>query len=155
VATLDADSWMSPHTIAEVLKHVYDARLIGGGTVIKLERMSVGIFCSLLVLVPYLLKRRVSSGMFWFLREPFETVGGFDESLVSVEDIDFAVRLKALGQARGQRFGTIWRQGITTSCRKFDQFGDWYFVRHPRLVKAIIEGRNMQAVNSFYYDVER
>lgn len=155
VATIDADSWMSLNTVSAVLKHVYNGRFIGGGTAMKLERMSVGIFFSLLALAPYLMKKRVSSGLFWFLRETFEAVGGFDDSLVSAEDIDFAVRLKAYGRARGKRYGTLWRHGITTSCRKFDQFGDWCFARNPHLVKAICEGRNRQAVNHFYYDVER
>ena len=155
VATLDADSWMSPNTIAEVITRVYDARYVGGGSMVKLERWSVGIVFSLLAIAPYLVRPRVSIGMFWFLRESFDAIGGFDETLVSVEDLDFAVRLKAHGHTRGQRYGAIWRNGITTSCRKFDQFGDWYLFRHPRLVKAIFAGRNRRAVDHFWYDVGR
>ena len=155
VATLDADSWMSPNTIAEVITRVYDARYVGGGSMVKLERWSVGIVFSLLAIAPYLVRPRVSIGMFWFLRESFDVLGGFDETMVSVEDLDFAVRLKAHGHRRGQRYGTIWRNGITTSCRKFDQFGDWYLFRNPRLVKAIFAGRNRRAVDHFWYDVGR
>lgn len=117
--------------------------------------MSVGIFFSLLMVAPYVLRRRISAGMFWFLRESFDAIGGFDESLVSVEDIDFALRLKAFGAIRGKRYGTIRRHGITTSCRKFDKFGDWYLFRNPRLVKEIFEGTNSRAADHFYYDVER
>jgi glycosyltransferase involved in cell wall biosynthesis len=155
VATLDADSWMSPNTVSAIIKNVYDTRHIGGGTVIRPERMSVGIFFSLLVVAPYILRRGVSAGMFWFLRESFNAIGGFDESLVSVEDVDFALRLKAFGRARGKRYGTIRCHGITTSCRKFDTFGDWYLFRNPRLVKEIFEGTNRRAANHFYYDIER
>ena len=82
-------------------------------------------------------------------------IGGFDETLVSVEDLDFAVRLKAHGQGRGQRYGTIWRNGITTSCRKCDQFGDWYIFLNPRLVKALFSGRNRHAADRFWYDADR
>ena len=155
VATLDADSWMAPGTVAAILMHVNDPRTIGGGTVIWPERMSIGIFFSLLSIAPYVIRRGVSAGMFWFLRESFDAIGGFDESLVSVEDVDFALRLKAFGRARGQKYGTIRRHGITTSCRKFDQFGDWYLFRNPRLVKAIFEGTNQRAAEGFYYDIER
>lgn len=155
VVTLDADSWMAPGTVSAVLRHVHDPRYIGGGTYMWPERVSVGIFFSMLTVVPYVLKRGVSAGMFWFLRDAFEAVGGFDESLISVEDIDFALRLQAHGRTQGQRYGTIKRHGITTSCRKFDTFGDWYLWRNPGLVKGIFEGTNRRAADHFYYDVDR
>lgn len=155
VVTLDADSWMAPGTVSAILRHVHDPRYIGGGTYMWPERMSLGIFFSMLVVVPYVLKRGVSAGMFWFRREDFEAVGGFDEALISVEDIDFALRLQAHGRLQGKRYGTIRRHGITTSCRKFDTFGDWYLWRNPQLVKEIFEGTNRRAADHFYYDVRR
>jgi len=155
VATLDADSWMSAHTVSAVIKHVYDAHHIGGGTVVWPERVSIGIIFSLLAVTPYIIKRSVSAGMFWFMRESFEAVRGFDESLVSAEDIDFGLRLKAYGQVHGKRYGTIRCHGITTSCRKFDNFGDWYLFRNPRLVREIFEGTNRHTADHFYYDVKR
>ena len=155
VVTLDADSWMAPNTISEVLSRVYDSRYVGGGCMVNLERYSVGIAFSLLAIAPYLVRQGVSIGMFWFLRESFDAIGGFDDTLVSVEDLDFAVRLKAYGKTRGQRYGTIWRNGITTSCRKCDQFGDWYIFRNPRLVKELFSGRNRQAADRFWYDTKR
>ena len=155
IATLDADSWMSSRTVATVLDYVQDSRYIGGGTAIWPERFSVGIFFSLLVVAPYVVKRGVSAGMFWFSREAFDAVGGFNESLVSAEDIDFGRRLRTFGRAKGQSYGTIRRNGTTTSCRKFDRFGDWYLFRNPRLVRAIFTGTNRQAADHFYYDAER
>jgi len=65
------------------------------------------------------------------------------------------LRLKAFGRARRKRYGTIVRDAATTSCRKFDRFGDWYLFRNPRLVKDIFEGTNRRAADKFYYDVER
>jgi len=155
VATLDADSWMAPRTVSAVLDHLGCDRYIGGGTVTWPERVSIGIVFSLLAVTPYVVSRGVSAGMFWFWRESFDAVGGFDTSLSSAEDLDFARRLKAHGEAHGQRYGTIWRHGITTSCRKFDVFGDWYLFRNPRLVKELFKGTNQRAADHFYYDVDR
>jgi glycosyltransferase involved in cell wall biosynthesis len=155
VATLDADSWMSPNTVPAILSHANDPRYIGGGTVVWPERISIGIVFSVLSIAPYVVRRGVSAGMFWFSRAAFEAVGGFDESLVSVEDMDFAQRLKAYGISCGKRYGTIRRHGITSSCRKFDRFGDWYLFRNPQLVAELFKGTNRRAADHFYYDVER
>jgi glycosyltransferase involved in cell wall biosynthesis len=156
VATIDADSWMAPGAVSGILRKVHDTRYIGGGTFMRPERMSLGIFFSTLVLLRYILKHRVpSAGMFWFSREAFDTVGGFDESLVSGEDVDFAFRLRALGRARGRQYGTLWRHGITTSCRKFDKFGDWHLFREPDLLKQLLGGKNPEAASRYYYDADR
>ncbi|MBA4110180.1 MAG: glycosyl transferase family 2 [Leptothrix sp. (in: Bacteria)] len=154
IATIDADSWMSENTVAAVMAHVHDPRYVGGGSMITPERMSVGLFFSAMTVLPYVIKHRLSYGMFWFMRDAFEQLNGFDESMVSVEDVDFALRLRALGRQRGQRYGTIWRHGITTSCRKFDTFGDWYFFKNPGLVRRIFEG-DRAAADHFFYDVDR
>lgn len=153
--TIDADSWMTPHTVGAVLQRVHDPRFVGGGSAMWPERWSLGIFCTGMMVMPHALRERVSVGMFWFQRQTFEALGGFDERLISVEDIDFARRLKALGRQRGQRYGTVWKHGIVTSCRKFDKFGDWYLVRNPSLVRRIFTGNDRAAADFYYYDVDR
>ncbi len=152
IITIDADSWMTPGVIQAVAARLRSGRYIGGGALIRPERMSLGIFCSLLMVVPFVIARGVSGGLFWFYKRDFDAIGGFDESLVSVEDLDLAVRLKRRGKRTGRRWGTLRRDYIWTSCRKFDQFGDWYLARHPRLVLAIFSGRNRAAADQFYYD---
>jgi len=155
VVTIDADSWMSPNAIAEALRCLASGRYVGGGCRILPDRWSLGIVFSLLAIAPYVVGRGVSGGMFWLKRETFEALGGFDESLFSVEDFDFAIRLKRLGKSRGLRYGTLRRAVIRTSCRKFDQFGDWYLFLNPRLVREIFTGRNRKAADGFYYEVRR
>lgn len=115
------------------------------------ERWSLGIICSLMIVLPFVLWHRVGAGMFWCYKCDFDAIGGFDESLVCIEDLDFGKRLKKLGRTQSKRYGTIWKAYLTTSCRKFDQFGDWYFVRHPKVVYDLFK-RNPQAAEIFYYD---
>jgi len=151
IVTIDADSVMSQNMLGEVVRMLSTRRYIGGGVKIVPERWSLGIACSLMVVLPFVVWHRVSAGMFWCFRSDFDVIGGFDERLVCVEDVDFGARLKQLGRKRGLRYGTIRRAHITTSCRKFDQFGDWYFVRHPRVVWNIFR-RCQQTSAAFYYD---
>lgn len=155
LATIDADSWMQPHTMAALIRHVNDARYVGGGATIWPERWSLGIVLTGFVVARYVIDKGISAGLFWCQRDAFEAIGGFDERMVSVEDVDFAVRLKALGKTRGQRFGTLWRGGIITSCRKFDHFGDWYLVRNPAMVRRMFDGHDRRAADQYWYDVDR
>ena len=60
-------------------------------------------------------------------------------------------RLKAYGKLQKKRYRTILRAYMRTSCRKFDQFGDWYFVRKPGVVFDLF-ARKQAAADAFYYD---
>ena len=139
LVTIDADSQMTPNMLIEVLRRLDSGKYIGGGVRIVPERMSPGILCSLLVVAPFILWHGVSVGMFWCLRKDYEAIGGFDEKLACVEDVDFGKRLKRYGKDRGKRYCTIHKARIITSCRKFDQFGDWYFIKNPMVVYRVFK----------------
>jgi hypothetical protein len=155
IVTIDADSRMTGNMLAEIDRLSQTGRYIGGGVAIWPERWSLGIAITVLLLEIMLRWRQVSGGLFWCLRQDFEAIGGFNENLVSLEDLDFAKRLKACGKTKGKRFMTIRKAYIVTSCRKFDVFGDWYLLRSPRLVRRILKGKSQEDANNFYYDVRR
>ncbi|MFH1673797.1 MAG: glycosyltransferase [Pseudomonadota bacterium] len=155
IVTIDADSWMSPTMLIEIDRLLSSGKYIGGGVMMYPERLSLGIVFTILLILPVLIRHGVSGGLFWCFRSDFEAIHGFDESLVSAEDIDFARRLKLRGKARGKRFKTITKAHIETSCRKFDTFGDWYFAKNPHLAWKLLRGRNVKAANGFFYDVPR
>jgi glycosyltransferase involved in cell wall biosynthesis len=149
--TIDADSQMTSNMLAEILCKLNSGKYIGGGVKIVPERKSLGIICSLLVVLPFILWHGVSAGMFWCLRKDYEAIGGFDEKLTCIEDIDFGKRLKKYGKDQGKRYCTIRKAHIVTSCRKFDQFGDWYFIKNPMIVYRIFN-RDPKYADQFYYD---
>lgn len=152
--TIDADSRMSENMIGSILQHLATGKVIGGGVRVQWARMSPGIFMTTFLLVPILLRYRISGGLFWCRREDFEAIGGFDEAKVSVEDLDFARRLKAHGKREGKRFKTLLRERIITSTRKFDRFGDWYFVLRPFYCARLLRGRDQKAADQVWYDFE-
>ncbi len=152
LVTIDADSLMQPLTLHEMLEKLATQKFIGGGAGVLPERWSLGVCCSVAMVVPFLAIHGVSFCMFWCLRKDFETLGGFNPDYVTIEDVDFAKRLKALGKKRGLKYGTVWRNPVITSCRKFDQFGDWYLVKNPSFVLRVFKGNDQDAGNSFWYD---
>jgi len=152
--TIDADSTMSPNMLGEVDRALLSGKYIGGGVPIRPERFSVGIFLSGL-LIYCCLPPGLSAGLFWCYCCDFNAIGGFDETVVIGEDVDFARRLKAYGKRNGKRFGTLWRTHITTSCRKFDAFGDWFLLKRPWLLRRALGGKDSQLANRLFYDFER
>lgn len=152
---------MTEDSLAEIKTMLESGKFIGGGTRAKFDRMSLGIFFSAayvaLNVIPIMKRHKavLMGGMFWCYREDFEALGGFDETLVSLEDMDFAIRLKQLGDKRGQKYGVLKRSRIITSSRKFDEFGDWYLIKDKKLTKAIFTGSDREAADKFYYDVKR
>jgi hypothetical protein len=94
--------------------------------------------------------------MFWFLKNDFKAINGFNENLFVFEDADFGQRLKKYGKKVGKRFIQLPRASITTSSRKFDRFGDWAFLKliskdYPRLKKSI-KGEDKEFASKYWYD---
>jgi glycosyltransferase involved in cell wall biosynthesis len=156
VVTIDADSVMAPNTLTEIDRLLGTGKYVGGGAIVRLERMSLGIAMTYVPIFAWIvLWQGLSAGLFWMRRADFEAIGGFDETLLSAEDLDLAQRMKAYGRVHGKRFGTLWRAPITTSCRKFDHFGDWYLLRNAARFVSMLGGRNEGMANHFFYDFPR
>ena len=159
IVTIDADSCMTEGSLLEIKQMLESGKFVGGGTVSKFDRMSIGIaFSAMYVaanLIPVMAKNRaaLTGGMFWLYKRDFEAIGGFDERYVSVEDLDFAARLNRLGVSRNQKYGTLKKSRRITSSRKFDEFGDWYLIKNRQLTKRIFTGTDREAADEFYYDV--
>ncbi|SDA18817.1 Glycosyltransferase like family 2 [Ruminococcus sp. YE71] len=159
IVTVDADSLMTKYSLIEIRELLNSGKYVGGGTNPKFDRMSLGIAASAIYvavnLLPIMMKNGgyLSGAMFWCYKRDFYTIGGFDETLVSLEDMDFACRLKKHGEKSGRKYGTLKRSYVTTSSRKFDEFGDWYLIKNRRLTKRIFTGKDREAADSFYYDV--
>jgi glycosyltransferase involved in cell wall biosynthesis len=153
IVTCDADSRMHPDSFKEILRRLDSGKVVGGGAMVFPERWSVGIVASVIAILPYLAFTGVSFGLFWFWKRDFETIGGFDSRFVSVEDVDFARRLKKHGRGSGRSWGTLAWTPLVTSCRKFDQFGDWYLFKNPAFVRKVFRGDDRQVADRFWYDV--
>lgn len=153
IVTCDADSRMHPDSFQQILRRLATGRVVGGGAMVYPERWSMGIVASAMAILPYLAFTGVTFGLFWFLKRDFEKIDGFDARFVSVEDVDFARRLKKHGRKSGRRWGTLWTTPLITSCRKFDQFGDWYLFKNPAFVRKVFRGDDRKTADQFWYDV--
>ena len=159
VGFLDADSCITPNMFNSIAEAMASEEYIGGGTMIKFERNSPGLFftyCSTVIPARWLLG--IMCGLLFTEKKTFEELGGFDESLYCAEDSKFALELKKHGRQKGQKFKIITRDYVITSTRTFDRLGDWYYFKNiPRVLLKGGAGafRNKELVKKFWYDVER
>jgi GT2 family glycosyltransferase len=113
----------------------------------------LGIWLTLLVLNTLLGFTGLSGGLYWCYRRDFEAVGGFNEDLIMGEDLDFAYRLKQYGRRRHLKLIKLPSVHITTSMRKCDEFGDWFFLRimllHSKEVKKGMRGEYTKELHRF------
>lgn len=158
IVTIDADSWMSSGVLAEIESRSLSENSLGGGIRIKPERYSSGIIIGYgMMLIPAWFLG-LSFGMYWCRKSDFDAIGGFNEDRHIAEDVDFLKRLKAHGRKTHRRYEVITNEAVTTSCRKFDQFGDWHFVRifgNLLRVRRGIKGEDRAFLDKNWYDVGR
>ncbi|WP_211289665.1 hypothetical protein SPSIL_018180 [Sporomusa silvacetica DSM 10669] len=155
--TIDADSWMADNMLNEIEKQLITGKYIGGGVAMQFERVSLGIIASALVLfIPLLIKHGlISGGLFWCFKKDFDVINGFDDNVRIAEDVDFALRLREWGKKCGKTFKTITKPRLMTSCRKFDIFGDWLYVKKPKLVLDYLNLKKQKHADEIYYDIKR
>ena len=154
LVTIDADSRMTEKMLLEMERHLETGSYIGGGVSARFERVSLGIIVStILLIIPMLFKYgAISVGIFWCYKKDFDAIGGFNDQILMSEDADFALRLKKWGKQNGKKYGTIKKAQMITSCRKFDQGGDWILVRRPQLIMAYLKGTDRKYADEAYYE---
>lgn len=116
--TIDADRVMSPVTFAEIERLLATGCYVGGGATQRSERHSLAIAVAMAMskLTTYL--NGLGGGMYWCRRDDFDAIGGFDERVSTVDDLDFARRLRDHGLRTGRRFVNLRQAPVTTTCRR-------------------------------------
>jgi glycosyltransferase involved in cell wall biosynthesis len=117
LVTIDADRVMSPVTFAEIERLLATGCYVGGGATQRPERHSLAIDVAMVMskLTTYL--NGLGGGMYWCRRDDFDAIGGFDERVTTVDDLDFARRLRDHGMRTGRKFVNLRQARVITSCR--------------------------------------
>ncbi len=118
LVTIDADRLMSPVAFAEIERLLATGCYVGGGANQHAERHTLAIDMALAMskLTTYL--NGLGGGMYWCRRDDFDAIGGFDERVMTVDDLDFARRLRDHGLRTGRKFINLRQAPVTTSCRR-------------------------------------
>lgn len=153
LVTIDADSWMTPNMLSEILCRLQSGEYIGGGIKLRAEQHPLGIFVAATLYGLFrLFTGLTGGGAYWILRKDFEAIGGFDENLLSAETLAFSKKIKTLGKKKGLKLGYIKNEKIYTSTRKFDQLGNWYLFKNSR---AMYRGNDKRVSDKVWYDTNR
>ena len=118
LVSIDADRLMSPVAFAEIERLLATGCYVGGGAIQHAERHTLAIDVALAMskLTTYL--NGLGGGMYWCRRDDFDAIGGFDERVNVVDDLDFARRLRDHGLRTGRKFINLRQAPVTTSCRR-------------------------------------
>lgn len=131
---IDADSALHPDTFIKIAEAVSSERFIVAATGVYLERRSLGLVLTYLLMFPLLYILQMDTGVVFCRREDFNAVGGYNEDLFFAEDVAFLYALKQHGAKRGQGFFRLSGVKALGSTRKFDENGDWHYF--PLLLKS-------------------
>jgi glycosyltransferase involved in cell wall biosynthesis len=153
VGFLDADSRVSVNIFNVIDKAMSSGEYIGGGTDIKMDRNSLGIYCTYFITkYPAMWLLGVMGGLIFTANAIFREIGGFDESLFCGEDMRFILDLKKYGKRNGKKFKVIKDTHVISSARAFDRFGDWYYFRNlPRIIRQKNAFRDREFCERFWY----
>jgi GT2 family glycosyltransferase len=94
---------LHPESFLAVAAAMANPRTLGGASGVTMERWSAGIALTYATMLPLVWLTGFDTGLMFWRRTDFEAIGGYDESRMIAEDVDFVVRLRRLGRKRGQK----------------------------------------------------
>ena len=152
---VDADSVVHPGSFIAVAAAMTDPRNVGGATGVTMDRWSAGIALAYAMMLPIAWLTGFDTGVVFCQRADFEALGGYDESRLVAEDVDFLWRLRRLGRSRGQRLVRLRHVKAVTSARKFAKHGDWHwFTQMPAIAWKLLRDRHAigQFARRYWYE---
>lgn len=123
---VDADSLISAGLLGLALSQLDGGCCCGGGSTILFDETNEKAEKVLRFWTWVSIRHRLAAGSFIFcLREGFESIGGFSESVYAGEEIWFCRSLKRWGKDRDMVFNIHTRFPVITSFRKFHWYPAW------------------------------
>jgi glycosyltransferase involved in cell wall biosynthesis len=121
---VDADTRISAGLLNDALHRLQSGQCCGGGSVVEIdEGLTPAVRRIINGWTRLSVKYRLAAGCFVFcLREDFEAVGGFSESVYASEEIWFSRAVHRLGKKRNQPFCIITDYPVLSSGRKMTWF---------------------------------
>ena len=161
---IDADSALHPKTFYEIDKAISKKSIVAGATGVFLERRSIGLLATYLMVLPVLWVTGMDTGVVFCRREDFHSIGGYNENLYFAEDVAFLYSLKCLGAKKRQRLTRLSGVKALGSTRKFDENGDWHYfpmIFHSMLIllkkgfSVFVKQDDMPNVTDYWYRPQR
>ena len=128
ILTIDCDNRMPKGTLKAAYRLLKSGKYIGGGASIRFERYSLPLYLNDYMCRGAFALTGLYCGMFWASKQTFEAVGGFADKR-AMEDVQTARNLKAYGKKLGKKYGCLKRNYLINSTRKWDDMGDWLYIR--------------------------
>ncbi len=117
---VDADTLISESLLKSALSNLQAGKICGGGALVSFYKNTGNTANKIIQIWVWLSSRlQIASGSFVYcLREAFEEVGGFSESLYAGEEVRLSWSLKKWGEKHRQSFKIIPDDPVFTSARK-------------------------------------
>lgn len=153
---LDADSQINSTLLAMTLQALISGRVIGGGSIVTLDREIKGSPMHMLNLWNWWSQRiGAAAGCYFFCtREAFNAVGGFNEKQYAAEELKLSRRLRKYAKAHSREFVIFSISPVVSSARKLD----WYSKRQKltQLLLLFIPGATRsRKMLGMWYDRSR
>jgi glycosyltransferase involved in cell wall biosynthesis len=130
---LDADTRLNAELLRATVRLFQAGGVCGGGSTVRfdIDKMAplhvalMGLWNTISV------QLSLAAGSYVFcLRQGWEAVGGFDQTVYAGEEIYFSRMLKRWGRERQLKFTVIASAPIVTSSRKLEWYGTWKLLAH-------------------------
>ena len=132
---IDADCTVEGHLFKELSEKSKNPYFVGGGiNHIKFTRMSLGIMCFIFLVAVTMILNQITVCGLWVRKGVFDSIGGF-RNPYQFQDINFAKKLKQYAKEHYKKFESLKECNLTWSTRKFDEWGDWHWVKGYRTEK--------------------
>jgi glycosyl transferase family 2 len=128
LAFVDADFRIHPDTFDAIDRELATGRVVGGATGTTVERWSLGIALTFLLMMSLVRLLRMNTGVVFCRRADFGAIGGYDEGRLYAEDVKLLWDLRRLGWSRRQRLTATTPAPAIASARKFDRHGEWHWL---------------------------
>ena len=137
---------------------ISSGKYIGGGAPIRFERYSFPLWLNDIMCRVGFGITGLHCGIFWARKSTFMAIGGFVDKR-AMEDVATAQRLKEYGKKQNKKYGSLKKNYLINSTRKYDDMGDWLYFKLMfkngfSLIKAMLGNSREydELIDKMFYD---